>query len=60
MEQKRYIPVYKQQTGKYMHDIHSGKYSPGQQIDSINKIISKHKVSRETAKLVLKNSPMQG
>jgi DNA-binding LacI/PurR family transcriptional regulator len=54
MEQKRYIPVYKQLTGKYMHDIHSGKYSPGQQIDSINKIISKHKVSRETAKLVLK------
>jgi len=38
-----------------MRDIYSGKYMPGQQIDSINKIISKHKVSRETAKIVLKH-----
>ncbi len=38
-----------------MRDIYSGKYMPGQQIDSINKIINKHKVSRETAKIVLKH-----
>ncbi|NPA37983.1 MAG: substrate-binding domain-containing protein [Chlorobi bacterium] len=55
MEDKKHMPIYKRLVNSYMSDIYSGRYLPGQQIDSINKIISKHKVSRETAKIVLKN-----
>ena len=55
MKDKKYIPIYQRLVCSYKADIYSGKYIPGQQIDSINKIISKHKVSRETAKIVLKH-----
>ncbi len=55
MQNKEYIPVYKRLISSYKADIYSGKYIPGQQIDSINKIVSKHKVSRETAKIVLRH-----
>jgi len=55
MEETKYIPIYKRLVSSYMSDIYSGKYLPGQQIDSINKIINRHSVSRETAKIVLKH-----
>ena len=51
---KKHIPIYKKLVNSYMYEIYSGKYLPGQQIDSINKIVNKHNVSRETAKIVLK------
>ncbi len=55
MEKKKHIPIYRRLVESYMSEIYSGKYIPGQQIDSINKIITKHNVSRETAKIVLKH-----
>ncbi len=55
MEESRHIPIYKRLVNSYMSGIYSGAYVPGQQIDSINKIIAKHNVSRETAKIVLKH-----
>lgn len=55
MEETKHIPIYKRLVNSYKYDIYSGKYLPGQQIDSINKIITKHNVSRETAKIVLKH-----
>jgi len=55
MLKANHIPIYKRLVNSYMSNIYSGKYIPGQQIDSINKIITKHNVSRETAKIVLKH-----
>jgi len=49
------IPIYQRLTNYYRHRILNHELQPGQPIDSINKIILKHQVSRETAKLVLKN-----
>ncbi len=60
MEDIKHIPIYKRLINNYMSSIYSGKYIPGQQIDSINKIISKHNVSRETAKIVLKHLANSG
>jgi DNA-binding LacI/PurR family transcriptional regulator len=49
-----FIPIYQKLTAYYKERIISQDYPPGQKIDSINQIMIKHKVSRETAKLVLK------
>jgi DNA-binding LacI/PurR family transcriptional regulator len=54
MIEQSFVPVYKQLKDLYKKKIISQKYAPGERIDSIRKIMIKHKVSRETAKLVLK------
>lgn len=54
MNLKGHIPIYKKLTEFYRARIISQEYMPGSKIDSINKIMSRHQVSRETAKRVLK------
>ncbi len=54
MEKEGFIPVYRKLTDYYRRKIQAQEISPGQRIDSINKMRERHKVSRETAKLVLK------
>lgn len=60
MVKEGFIPVYKRLTGFYRERILRQDYSPGQKIDSINKIIHRHGVGRETAKLVLENLAEEG
>ena len=50
---EEYLPIYKKLINQYVEDIKRHVFAPGKQIDSINKIMIKHKVSRETAKIVL-------
>lgn len=50
---QQHIPVYRKLTDYYSRRILQQEYSPGARIDSINKIMDRHKVSRETAKLVI-------
>ena len=54
MEKEGFIPVYRKLTDYYRKKIISQEIIPGQKVDSINRIRERHKVSRETAKLVLK------
>lgn len=49
-----FIPIYKRLYETYKQAILTQQYHPGARIDSINKLIERHDVSRETAKLVLK------
>ncbi len=60
LEQSSFIPVYKRLTDFYRDKIIRQELPPEARIDSINKIISRHEVSRETAKLVLKNLVDEG
>jgi DNA-binding LacI/PurR family transcriptional regulator len=52
---KDHVPVYRRLTDFYSRMIQLQEIRPGGRIDSINKIMNRHRVSRETAKLVLKN-----
>lgn len=54
MEHTDYIPIYKKLTDYYSHRIYAQEIAPGEKIDSINRIMERHKVSRETAKLVIR------
>jgi DNA-binding LacI/PurR family transcriptional regulator len=47
------VPIYQRLTSYYRDRIVNQEFPPDQPIDSINKIMLKHQVSRETAKLVL-------
>lgn len=49
------VPIYQRLTSFYRERILNQEFMPGEAIDSINKIMLRHKVSRETAKLVLHN-----
>lgn len=49
------IPIYQRLTNYYRQRILNQEFQPGQAIDSITKIMIRHQVSRETAKLVLRN-----
>ena len=55
-----FIPIYRKLLDFYSEAILTQKVSPGVRIDSINEIQKKHKVSRETAKLVLKKLSLEG
>lgn len=55
-----YLPIYKRLIKEYADDIHTHALEPGKQIDSINKIMLKHSVSRETAKTVLSHLADEG
>ena len=53
-EKSQFVPIYQKLVEQYKNTILTQKIPPGTRIDSINEIQSKHKVSRETAKTVLK------
>ncbi len=55
MQKEQYIPIYKHLISQYREDILTQKYPPGSRIASITELRDKHRVSRETAKLVLKS-----
>jgi DNA-binding LacI/PurR family transcriptional regulator len=55
-----FIPIYKQLADYYKGKINRQELPAESKIDSINKIMLKHEVSRETAKLVLKNLVKEG
>lgn len=46
-------PIYKRLTDYYVRRIYSQEFRPGAKIDSIARIVERHLVSRETAKLVI-------
>jgi DNA-binding LacI/PurR family transcriptional regulator len=52
MNKDSFIPVYRRLTDYYRHRILTQEIAPGQKIDSINRIMERHRVSRETAKQV--------
>lgn len=54
MQKNHFIPIYQRLTDFYQQKILSQEYLPDQRIDSISRIMDRHSVSRETAKLVLK------
>lgn len=58
--QTPFVPLYQQLADEYKQAITMRRLKPGDRIDSINDIISKHQVSRETAKLVLKILAREG
>lgn len=60
MKQNSHIPIYKQLANYYRDKIIRQELRAESKIDSINKIMLKHGVSRETAKLVLKNLVKDG
>lgn len=60
MSDHGFVPVYKRLVGFYKEKIIRQDYLPGQRIDSINRIIERHGVSRETAKLVLHKLSEEG
>src|SRR5512133_245077 len=49
-----FIPLYRKLFDYYKGRIVAQEIKPGHQMDSITRIMQKHKVSRETAKMVLK------
>jgi DNA-binding LacI/PurR family transcriptional regulator len=51
---RHHIPLYKKITEYYSRRIFKQDYPPGAPIDSIHKIMERHLVSRETAKMVHK------
>jgi DNA-binding LacI/PurR family transcriptional regulator len=52
--QPSYKPIYQRLFEYYKSKIIVQEYAPGQQVDSINKMMARHNISRETAKLILK------
>ncbi len=53
MSDNAYTPIYQRLFNFYKERIINQEYLPDERIDSINRIVSRHNVSRETAKLVL-------
>ena len=54
MDNHSYLPIYQKVTNYYEDRILCQDYLPNQRIDSISRIMSRHQVSRETAKKVIK------
>ncbi|MFC2112008.1 substrate-binding domain-containing protein [Bacteroidota bacterium] len=52
MQKDTAIPIYKKLTDYYRSRILNQELAPGNKIDSINRIMERHRVSRETAKQV--------
>jgi DNA-binding LacI/PurR family transcriptional regulator len=55
-----HVPIYQRLTEYYRRRISLQEYLPGSKIDSINRIMERHIVSRETAKLVLRSLTEMG
>ncbi|MBN1893361.1 GntR family transcriptional regulator [bacterium] len=53
-------PIYQRLVEKYRESIIMQDFPPGSRIDSINEIMRRHRVSRESAKRVLKNLADEG
>jgi DNA-binding LacI/PurR family transcriptional regulator len=53
-------PIYKRLFEQYREAIFGQEFPPGARIDSINELMQKHGISRETAKLVLKKLAEEG
>lgn len=60
MDFSGHIPIYKKLTEFYRSRIISQEYPPGTRIDSINRMMARHKVSRDTAKRVILNLVNEG
>ena len=60
MQKNHFIPIYQRLTEFYQQKILNQEYLPGQRIDSISRIMDRHNVSRETAKLVLRQLSGEG
>jgi DNA-binding LacI/PurR family transcriptional regulator len=60
LHKSHFIPIYQRLTDFYQQKILSQEYLPDQRIDSISRIMDRHSVSRETAKLVLKRLINEG
>ena len=60
MDHHEYTPIYKRLTDYYSDRIHAQEITPGARIDSINRMMERHQVSRDTAKLVIKKLTERG
>ena len=60
MKYESFVPLYQQLFDGYKGQIIRQEFKPGSRIDSINRIMLKHKVSRETAKRVLSKLEQEG
>jgi len=60
MDIHSYVPLYVRLFSFYKEKILKQDYFPGERIDSITRIVERHKVSRETAKLVLSKLSEEG
>jgi DNA-binding LacI/PurR family transcriptional regulator len=60
MKFQGFVPVYQRLFDHYRERIINQEYKPGDRIDSINRIIARHGVSRETAKIVLSKLANEG
>lgn len=60
MRSTDYRPIYKRLTDYYSDRILSQEIAPGTKIDSINRMMDRHQVSRETAKLVIRKLVEEG
>lgn len=59
-QEQSFIPIYLHLKEYYKKRILNQEFTSGQRIDSINKMMLRHSVSRETAKLVLKQLIEEG
>ncbi|MFO7923555.1 MAG: substrate-binding domain-containing protein [Bacteroidales bacterium] len=60
MIDRAFVPIYQRLFEFYKERIIKQEYLPGSRVDSINRIITRHNVSRETAKLVLNKLSEEG
>jgi DNA-binding LacI/PurR family transcriptional regulator len=60
MNERAFVPIYQRLFEFYKERIIKQEYLPGVRIDSINRIMRRHSVSRETAKLVLNKLSEEG
>ncbi len=60
MIDRAFVPIYQRLSEFYKVRIIRQDYLPGSRIDSINRIMTRHNVSRETAKLVLNKLSEEG
>ncbi len=60
MIEQAFVPIYQRLFELYKEKIIKQEYLPGARVDSINRIMARHDVSRETAKLVLNKLSEEG
>ncbi len=60
MTSQGFVPLYQRLFNHYREKILRQEYSPGDRIDSITRIMERHSVSRETAKIVLSRLNEEG
>lgn len=60
MIDRAFVPIYRRLFEFYKERIIKQEYLPGARVDSINRIMTRHNVSRETAKLILNKLSDEG